>query len=243
LRKHLLLLELTLLGLVLYAGTAVRKGWEQAQAREQKLLRQMVPVAPAPVIPALARVTPTTPAAYLDVAEKFVFSRDRNPTVILDPPPPPPAPKPMPNLPVTYGVMDLGGGPTIILADKPGGQSRGYRVGERIGEFKLTGLNSHEVTFDWEGKAVKRRIEELVDKKALEAAPKEQAASPAKPAEPVKQLNTIGPANAGPGVDLGETSRACVPGDTSPAGTVQDGFRKVTRKTPFGESCRWEAIN
>jgi hypothetical protein len=39
---------------------------------------------------------------------------------------------------------------------------------------------------------------------------------------------------------MGNSTRACVPGDTTPPGTVQDGLRKVVSKTPFGESCRWE---
>ena len=46
----------------------------------------------------------------------------------------------------------------------------------------------------------------------------------------------------GPGIELGQGSRACVPGDTTPPGTVKDGFRKVVNKTPFGNSCRWEAV-
>lgn len=222
----------------------VRDRWYQAQGREQALLRQMVPTPPVPVIPALAALSPATPASYIGVAQQLLFSRDRNPNVILDPPPPPPAPKPMPALPLAYGVMDLGTGPTIILVDKPGAQHHGYRVGDTIGEFKLVALTNQDVTFEWEGKPVKKRIEEIVDKKAREApAPAgAPAAGQAAPAAPQPQVTAIKPVEAGPGVALGEQSRACVPGDTTPPGTVKDGYRKVVNNTPFGQSCRWEAV-
>jgi hypothetical protein len=31
----------------------------------------------------------------------------------------------------------------------------------------------------------------------------------------------------------------CQAGDTSPAGTVVDGYKKVIEQTPFGRACRW----
>jgi hypothetical protein len=33
-----------------------------------------------------------------------------------------------------------------------------------------------------------------------------------------------------------------VPGDTTPAGTVRDGYRKLVTQTPFGNACRWELV-
>jgi hypothetical protein len=35
----------------------------------------------------------------------------------------------------------------------------------------------------------------------------------------------------------------CKPGDTSPAGTVVDGYKKVIEQTPFGAACRWVGGN
>lgn len=245
-RKNLWILDLVLLGLVFFTGTLARDRWQQARQREEALLQQMVRVAPAPALPALPAVTPSTPAAYMEVAQNFVFSRDRNPNVILDPPPPPPPPpaaKPMPALPLAYGVMNLGNGPMIILAPTRGAQHRAYKPGERIGEFKLIGLNSRDVTFEWEGKQISRKIEELVDKQPVQNESSASAAAAPKPQQQPQQLTSLVKAEAAPGVQLSESSRACVPGDTSPAGTVKDGFRKVVRKTPFGDSCRWEAGN
>ena len=36
--------------------------------------------------------------------------------------------------------------------------------------------------------------------------------------------------------------KTCTPGDSSPAGTVADGYRKVLVATPFGNSCHWEEV-
>jgi hypothetical protein len=174
----------------------------------------------------------------LQVAQQMVFSRDRNPDVILDPPAPPPPPKPMPPFPVAYGVMNLGGGPTAILSEKAGAEHHGYRAGEKIGEFKLVALNNHEIVLEWEGKYVKKTIEELADRRPIvqeKPAEAPQAAAPA-----ATQITSVAEPK-GPGTtDMGKSSRACVPGDTSPPGTVQNGLKKVVSKTPFGESCRWE---
>ncbi|HYO83871.1 MAG TPA: hypothetical protein VES20_20880 [Bryobacteraceae bacterium] len=237
-RRRLWLIDLTLLAMVVWSARALDDRWNASSAREQALLRQMIPPGPPPVVPSLPVVAPSTPAAYMEVAQQFLFSRDRNPNVILDPPPPPPPPKPMPPLPLAYGLMDLGGGPTVIMSERSGAQHRGYRPGERIGDFKLVAIQGSELTFEWDGKLIKRKVEEIIDRRAAEstAAPPEQAAATAA----AKPPTTLAPLKAGPGVELGENSRACVPGDTNPPGTVQDGFRKVVNKTPFGDSCRWE---
>jgi hypothetical protein len=241
-RRYLWLIDLTLLGLLVWAGVSLRERWRGADAREQALLRQMIPPTPPPVIPALPGVSAATAASYIEVAQQFLFSKDRNPNVILDPPPPPPKPKPMPALPAAYGMIDLGNGPIVILSERPGAQHRGYRPGETIGPFKLVAIKGQEITFEWEGKQVNKRLEEIIDKKAAEstAPPAEAQTAAAKPAS--QGITTLAPLKAGPGVELGADSRACVPGDTTPAGTVQDGFRKVVNKTPFGDSCRWERV-
>jgi hypothetical protein len=239
LRRRLWLIDLTLLALVVLAGVTLRDKWQNEQHREEALLRKMAP-SPLPVdLPPLPAVSPASAANYLELAQQLVFSRDRNPNVILDPPAPPPPPKPMPPLPVAYGVLDLGSGPTVILSERAGGESKGYRVGEKIGEFKLVALTNRDLTFDWDGKQVKRTIEELLDRsgRTEEPPPPQQtAATPGGSA-----VSNLG-AKAGPGVELGPTTRACVPNDTTPAGTVQDGFKKVVTATPFGQSCRWEAV-
>lgn len=237
-RKRLWILDLLLLGAILLSASMLRDRQEAAAIREQALLRRTTPIAPPPAVPTLPAVPPSAAASYLQVAQQFLFAKDRNPTIIYDPPPPPPPPKPMPALPLAYGMMNIGE-PTVFLSEKPGAQHRGYRVGEKIGEFKIAAIDGQEITFDWEGKLVTKKMEEILDKKARDTAPAEAAA--AKPATP-SAVTTLAPVKAGPGVELSQSSRACVPGDSNPSGTVQDGYRKTVTKTPFGDSCRWEAV-
>jgi hypothetical protein len=228
-----------LLVLVILASIALRHRWLEIKAREEALLKRFVPSPGAPTVPALPTHAAATAAQYLEVAEKMVFARDRNPNVILDPPEPPPPPKPVPDLPVAYGVMNLGDGPTAILSVKSGAEHRGYKPGEKIGEFKVVALNNKEIVFEWEGKYLKKSFEELADRRPAVASAPEQPAQPAAAPPPQQQATTIGKAE-GPGADMGNSTRACVPGDTSPPGTVKDGLKKVVTKTPFGDSCRWE---
>lgn len=240
-RRRLWIIDLALLGLVVLTAGVLRDRWASSRVREEALLRQMVPKLPPPEIPPLPAVAPSKAVNYLEVAQQFLFSRDRKPDVILDPPAPPPPPKPMPPLPAAYGVIDLGAGPTVILSERPGAPHKGYRAGEQIGEFKLVSVNSQEIVLEWEGKPVKRRLEELIDKSARDAepAPAQTTAAQSSPAPAATSLAEI---KAGPGVELGPTTRACVPNDTTPEGTVQDGYKKIVTKTPFGTSCRWEAV-
>ena len=44
------------------------------------------------------------------------------------------------------------------------------------------------------------------------------------------------------GVDMGGGYRSCVAGDTSPEGTVVDGYRKLYHQGPVGVSCGWVKI-
>ena len=78
---------------------------------------------------------------YADVANKNLFSEDRNPNIIVDPPKVE-TPKPMPPLPVVYGMMGLPSGTKAIMAEKPGAPSTTVRAGETLGEFKIVALDT-----------------------------------------------------------------------------------------------------
>lgn len=250
-RRNLWLLDLTLLISVVISGFVLKQRWSESSTREQALLQRAVPVPPAPALPGIPKVNPATPAAYMTAVQMNLFSKDRNPNVILDPPPPPPPPPVMPNLPVAYGVLDLGAGPTAILAEKPGAAHKSYRAGERIGAFKIVAMNNREILFDWDGQHVLRTFEQLADRKptitstgamASDAPPPNPAAAPAAPAASSQpSMKSLGDVK-GPGADLGNQTRACAPGDSAPAGAVQDGMRKVVTKSPFGDVCRWEPV-
>jgi hypothetical protein len=236
-KQRLFVLDLVLLVLVIFAAITLRRHWVEARDREQKLLAETVPPIPPPAVAPIPPVSPAKAIQYVEVAEKMLFSKDRSSAVILDPPPPPPPPKAMPQLPTARGVMAFGGTPIVMLSEKNGVPHKGVRPGEKIGDFKLLAVNNTHILLEWEGLRVLRRLEDIADKSTApaEAAPAADTAAAA-PAAP----QVIAPTRPTPGVQLGTETRACVPGDSSPPGTVADGYRKVVTPTPFGASCRWE---
>jgi len=248
--------------LALVAATAAvawhgRVVWRQSEAKRQRL---HAPVKPAPVPPAPAEAKPETPQAvkYADVANKNLFSKDRNPNVILEPPKPAEVKK-MPPLPVLYGVLGLPSGTRAIMAVKQGEPSRPVRAGDTVGEFKIVSLDTRRVTFDWDGQQISKPVDDLIDRSNVvqsAAAPPAPAPPPSPGPQPASgggltpniSSNTAGSAASAnvtsPKIGkevgaVGVSVRGCVPGDTSPAGTVIEGYRKQIVSTPFGDQCSW----
>src|SRR5258707_7685129 len=153
-KRRLILLNLVLLVAIAVAGNALRDRYLAAKAHEQQVLKQKPPLVPPPQIPDTPKTPPVAAATYADVAQKMLFTRDRNPNVIVEPPKVPP-PKVMPPLPFAYGVMDFGSGPIVLLAEKAGGQNKSYHPGDKIGEFKIASVSSRDITFEWDGKEIK----------------------------------------------------------------------------------------
>ena len=238
-RRKLALLDVALAGILVLLGFRAREVWLSARQRETRVLGQTVRPEKMPPLPAPPPVAPLMAASYADVAIKMLFARDRNPTVIIDPVAAPPE-KPMPALPVAYGTFFLGE-PSIILAP-PGGAQRRYIPGQNIGDFKLLAFDAQTVTFEWNGKKVERRMDEIMAKPS--DAPKPGTPAPTTPAAPSSaSVASLGSAaTTGPGVDIGGGFRGCSAGDATPSGTVQNGLRKVEIATPFGKSCRWEPV-
>jgi hypothetical protein len=235
--RRLRLLDLGLVAVLALLGLELHRERVRAHAREQALLQASAKANPAALAP-LPKVEPLTATSYAEVAAKNLFSKDRNPNVIIDPVTPPPE-KPVPPFPVARGVMLWGGvPPTIVLADKAGGLQKGYHPGEKIGDWKVVSVDNSYVVFEWNEKQFKKRIDELLDRTPIVMAEAPaQAAGPAAPPKPAQSLS----ANAsGQGADMGASMKACVAGDKSPAGTVLDGLKKVVSETPFGSVCRWE---
>jgi hypothetical protein len=241
--SKLRLLDLALLILAGLLGWQLRKEWIDSHAREFALLHGSLPPAHVPGLLPLDRINPLTAAAYLEIATKNLFSQDRNPNVIVDPPKPEPV-KPPPPFPIAHGVMLWDGvPPTIVLSEKSGGPQKGYHPGDSIGEWKLVALDNSYVDLEWDGKEFKKRIDELIDRTPIAvAAPPAAAAKPAAaPATSLGAQSLSSSQKSGPGPDTGAGQRACVAGDSAPDGTVVDGMKKVVIATPFGNNCHWEA--
>ncbi|MEO7142518.1 MAG: hypothetical protein ABI165_03355 [Bryobacteraceae bacterium] len=245
-KRKLVLLNFALAVVVAALGWRLRQEWVGARDREsmellqtRKLSRSL---APPPVMPT---VNPVTPSSYIDVAAKMLFSRDRNPTVVIEVPKPPPEP-PVPPMPVAMGVMLWTDPPSVIMSEKAGGPQKVYRPGDMVGAFKLVSVDNQKVVLEWHGKTIEKSLDELMAKNAVTT----ETAGPSAPAAaaPVNGVTSLGgPTSiagvaAGPGVDMGGGARACIAGDKSAPGTTADGYKKVENMTPFGSSCHWEAV-
>jgi hypothetical protein len=237
--------------LVLALGAIVwqaRSSWQQAQTKRRDNLSVKVTPLPAPPMTPAPKPDAVPATKYADVATKDLFSKDRNPTVVIEPPKVE-APKIMPPLPVVYGVLGLPSGTKAIMSEKAGAASRSVHAGDTIGEFKIASLDPENVTFDWDGKQISRKIEDLIDRSNGTVAGGAQSASvqpgmvaAAAPAAPTPPQNNGQQVAAAPGKDIGGGIHACVPGDTSPSGTVVNGYKKNSVPTPFGPTCNWVPV-
>lgn len=237
-KSKLLLLNAALLCAIALGVWRLREAWVAARVREDAVLHRPVTPKSLGSAPAGPHIEPVLATSYADIAEKMLFARDRNPTVVVEVKPEPP--KPMPKLPALYGVMNLLDGTTAIMSEKPEMKHVGVRPGDKIGEFTLVAVDRDEITFAWEGKEVTRKIDAMIDRAGpVQPAPAGVAprSGPAVVAAPPQASQKRG--EPAPGVEVAKGIRACQPGDGSPAGTVADGYKKLVTPTPFGDSCRW----
>jgi len=241
--RKLMLLNFALLALLIFLMFQMHREWVDAHARAEAFLSaRIIPLA-APKVVALPRPAPLAAISYAEVAQLNLFSKDRNPQVIVDVEPA--KVKPVPPFPVTRGVLLWEGTPpTVLLSTRRGGQQRAYRAGDQVGDWKLVSVDSQYVVLEWDGREFKKRIDELMDTSAqvAEAAPA-PASTSAAPAAPKAQSLSDSSKTTKVGVEVGSTQiRGCTSGDDTPAGTVVDGYKKVVGATPFGSSCHWEQV-
>jgi len=257
--RKIVLLNVALVLTIAALGYVLRVKWLEGEARTKALVAQRV--APAAVMPppAPVPVAPVAPADYLEVATRTLYSSDRNPNVVVPPPPPPPAVPPppvMPALPVYYGQMSFGE-KVVVLALASSPEQKSYSVGQKVGEFKLLAFNRETITFDWNGKEVEKKLEELAPKPAQQPQQAAQGGPSLAPnafqaaAPQTSGVSSIGgnststansPKDPLSGPDMGGGLKSCVMGDTSAPGTVISGWKKVTGGgiLGMGESCHWE---
>jgi hypothetical protein len=195
--RKIILLNFALLAL---AGTMIwqaRKHYLEMKAHEREVLQRSVrptPVLPPPSIPAPA---PVAAIQYTEVAQKTLFAKDRNPTVIIETPPPKPEP-PMPALPTYYGQMNFGD-PVVLLSIRNGEQKR-FHVGDKVGDFKLVRFDRDRIVFGWNDKEVEKKLDELKVKSDQSSQLQGQApANQASPGSvPFNPLSLSGPSPRNP---------------------------------------------
>jgi hypothetical protein len=238
--------------------------WKQARMQQAAALKRPVTAkaSPPPSIPAPSAAA--LPSEYFDVAQRTLFSQDRNPTVVIEPPPVKPEP-PLPPLPQYHGQMAIG--EPVALLSMGSGQQKGYRIGEKVGDFKLVSFDREKIAFEWNDKTVERKISELTPKEPVaptDAGKGASAGAQSAPAVPSPVANA-GASIAGAATALGASGNSaasataparspnpaigdeivngvhsCVASDNSPAGTVLNGLKKVIYPSMFGPVCRWE---
>jgi hypothetical protein len=236
------LLDLALVVLAGWMYWHLRGEWIGSHARDLALLNSSLPATRVPGLAALEKVNSVSPADFADVATKNLFSKDRNPDVIVDPPPPPKE-KPQPPFPVAHGVMLWDGvPPTIVLSEKANGPQKGYHPGDTIGPWTVVSVDSSYADFEWDGKEFKKRIDELIDRTPIAEVSAPAAANVAGKAAPApaSTQSLSNASHSGPAADVGAGFKACYSDDSSPNGAVVDGMKKVVTATPFGSNCHWE---
>lgn len=252
--RKMIWLNVALVGLVALLVWQLRVRRQQAEAQERAVLlqraRQQAVFAPPQGPPA----RPVAPADYIDTAQKMLFSKDRNPNVIVEvppPPPPPPPPPKMPDLPFYYGQLHFGGPPVIELRAANGKEQKGYAAGDKIGDFTVVSFDRDTVTFEWNGDQVVRNLSDLKPKDTSPQAAQQPPAQQASTAPASNGVIAIGandettsassiPSVVGP--DVGGGYYGCKSGDTTPSGTVVGGFVKSSSQGMMGQSCRWERV-
>ncbi len=192
--RRLILLNLALLALAGALVWTLRTNWLAAKARERAVLQRKIAAKTVLAPPPLPTVKTVAPAEYIDVAGKMLFSKDRNPTVVVEPPKPAPEPV-MPALPNYHGQMAIGE-PVILLSASATATQRSYHVGDQIGDFKLVSFDENRVAFEWKGKNVERKLEELKPKETATAAGAQASAQAARPAAPAATSSSATPARA-----------------------------------------------
>ena len=232
--RKLLVLNIALAAAVVWAVVAVRGQWRAEKAREAGVLSRKPNPSTAPPYTPLPQPPAAMPSAYAGIAQKTLFDRSRDSTVVVEAAPAP-APKPMPALPLYYGQMNLGDGPTVMLSEAASAPLRGIKVGEQVGEFKLVDANSRELAFEWEGKVVRKSVDELLDRGG--ATPGADAS--ARAARSTPSATATAAAQQPKKID---PNGSCNPNDGNPAGAIVDGFRKVVNPSPFGPICYWDPV-
>jgi len=256
---RLLLLNLLLAAGIIGVGLKLRANYQADQAKRAAFLRRNVSPADISAHAPAEGAKPVQAASYLQVAQQMLFSKDRNPNVIIEiePVAAPPPPPPVPPFPAASGMMKLGSDVVVMLSDA--GKQKGYRLGDSVGPFKLSAIKDEEFTFEWNGQQFKKTLTEL--KKLTPATPLADArassvsAGAAPPVQigvngqpvpvrstPREEFDKINKPTSGPGIVTGGADRGCDPNDKSPGGTIQDGYRKRLIPTPFGNSCIWEPV-
>jgi len=244
LNRKLILLNLALAAALFLIVHVLRQRWQEGEARRDRIEQTRIAPVHVEPLPPRPMVQPLTPTAYVDVAQKVLFSRDRNPDVIPPPPAPPPPPPKIPQFPAAHGVMIWGKAPPSIILSVGNDEQRVYRAGEKVGEFEIASIDQQHLVLTWNGQTFVKNISDL---EALAAPPQGQRQVADLPPPPVSAPPPVAPQN-GPGIAMDPEGKmkTCDVTDTNPMGAVINGYKKVPLVNPMatgGHFCLWQSVN
>lgn len=249
-KGQLLWINAALVLLLGYTAWTLVGGYRVAVQRYEIFRAADAPVeVPAP--PEEQLVQPLRSENYLAIAQRMLFSVDRNPVVEVDIIEDEPEPT-RPAFPYLAGLMDLGKGPVAWMAPEREGNPRPIRPGEKVGPFEFVGATESEIQLAWNDESFEVAFAEMTG--SDEAPPAEERRSsrgtrsvpgssgqpsgpresPTKVEEP-KRLG--GQYNIGREVTTGVF--AADPKDDSPDGTEYNGYVKRVQQSPFGRRQFW----
>lgn len=254
--RKVLLLNFALAGLLIWLGVRVNGYWREGNERRDGAMKRQPHPQEVKAPAAVPAVEPPPATQYLEVATKMLFSKDRNPVEIIPPPPPkpeappppPPPDPPPPPMPVYYGQMNFAD-PVLFLGVDA--KQKSYHKGDKVGEFELTEFDQESLTLTWHEKTFRKMFAEIKAKETprqaqVAAAP---AAAPSSTGSNVTRIgsglsgNADKPKSTAP--QFGEKQGnlyMCASGDTSPDGTVLDGYRLKRMDNLFSSTCQWEPM-
>ena len=252
-KRRLLLINALLGGILVLGGAELYKNYLEAEQR-YALVDEIGDPKEPPAYPAPAKPNQVRAANYMPIVDRFLFSADRNASVIVEVEVPPEVQRPP--LPLLTALVDLGSGPTALMTADPDQPARWVGLNEKVGEFEFKRVDGNQVMVSWNDQefSVTEADERLPTRSSRQkAAPRKSAGSrpPApRPAgtratPPTDLASAPGPAAvSGGGVEMGaqinDSTRAVARGDNSPAGTESGGYVKVVDQTPFGPRPYWK---
>ena len=244
-KRKLLLLNALLFGLGILAAADLYRQWIEGEQRVARL-DVTAPDAMPPTFPPRDKPPNVRPADHRAVADRMLFSSDRNP--IVEVAAPEVVVEERPTYPRMSGLVDFGDGPQALMS-AGGDPAKWIGIGDEIGDFVFTGVDGEEIKLTWKDEEIVVTRAELAE---VEEKPKPRpgraAAAPAAapPAEAQKNLT----AAAKPAETVGgkhNIGSEFVPGrfradpnDGAADGTKYQGYVKRVRRTPFGSQAWWE---
>ena len=246
-KRRLLLINALLAGALILGGAELYRGYIEGEQRFARL-DELADPKQAPAYAAPGKPSDVRAANYLPIVDRFLFSADRNATVVVEVVAPPEIVRPP--LPSLTALVDLGGGPTALMTADDDAAPRWVGLNEKIGEFEFKRVQGNQVMVAWRDQefVVEEAEERPAPRPRTGRVPKKSGTRPPRTPRPGSPPTDLAggspPAVSGGAVKMGnpinDETRTVAAGDNSPEGTESDGYVKTVNQTPFGPQTFWK---